>query len=106
MISTGYRNPLYDGITAAINPALPPPTEINPPIIPAADDLTKLTTPSRKLYVADLRECSTLGLVTRTRALGLLDRHSIVGKPLWDDNELGWFPSCGGGCNNNVVRFH
>jgi hypothetical protein len=33
MISTGYRNPLYDGTTAAINPA--PPTEINPPIIPS-----------------------------------------------------------------------
>lgn len=33
-----------DGTTAAINPARLP-TETNSPIIPAADDLTKLTVP-------------------------------------------------------------
>jgi hypothetical protein len=46
MTSTGYRNPLYDGTTAAINQPLP--TEINPPIIPATGGLTKLTTPLRR----------------------------------------------------------
>jgi hypothetical protein len=54
MISAGYRNPLYDGTTAAINPALP--TEINPPIIPAADDLTKLTTPTDMLDPTEVHE--------------------------------------------------
>jgi hypothetical protein len=44
MIYTEYRNPLYDGTTAATNPA--PPPEINPSIIPAAHGLTKLTVPA------------------------------------------------------------
>lgn len=42
MIYTGYRNPLYDGTTAAINPA---PPYRDQPIIPAADGHTKLTMP-------------------------------------------------------------
>jgi hypothetical protein len=45
------RYPLYDGTTAAINPALP--TEINPPITPATDGLTKLTAPVRGLRYLD-----------------------------------------------------
>jgi hypothetical protein len=38
MIPAEYRNPWYDGTTAAINPS---PPEINPLIIPVADGLTK-----------------------------------------------------------------
>jgi hypothetical protein len=57
MISAGYRNPLYDGTTAAITQPLP--TEINPPIIPATDGLTKLTTPSLVPGIASRRQLMT-----------------------------------------------
>jgi hypothetical protein len=84
MISVGYRNPLYDGTTAAINPDLP--TEINPPIIPAADELTKLTTPSPRVGMPD-------------RGNEILDQRVEVGS-----TRIGVVHALGESCDNRLRR--
>jgi hypothetical protein len=65
------------------------------------------TWPRRPPLCSALRTLHRYGSRTNEQDGACWTGHSTVGKPLWGDNELGWFPCCGGGCNNNdVVRFH